>query len=65
MDANTRFDLTGKVIVVTGGNGLLGSAYCQALAEHGAHVVVADLPGAHPQQAAQELSQRTGRRALG
>ncbi len=65
MDANTRFDLTGKVIVVTGGNGLLGSAYCQALAEHGAHVVVADLPGAHPQQAAKELSQRTGRRALG
>jgi len=65
MDANTRFDLTGKVIVVTGGNGLLGSAYCQALAEHGAHVVVADLPGAHPQEAAQDLSQRTGRRALG
>ncbi|MCE2690710.1 MAG: SDR family oxidoreductase [Betaproteobacteria bacterium] len=65
MDANTRFDLTGKVIVVTGGNGLLGSAYCQALAEHGAHVVVADLPGAHPQQAAKELSQRTGRPALG
>jgi NAD(P)-dependent dehydrogenase (short-subunit alcohol dehydrogenase family) len=65
MDANTRFDLTGKVIVVTGGNGLLGSAYCQALAEHGAHVVVADLPGAHPQEAAKELSQRTGRPALG
>ena len=33
-----RFDLTGKVVVVTGGTGLLGSAYCQGLAEHGAQV---------------------------
>jgi NAD(P)-dependent dehydrogenase (short-subunit alcohol dehydrogenase family) len=62
---SSRFDLSGKVIVVTGGNGLLGSAYCQALAEHGAHVVVADLPQAGPQQAAQELAARTGAQTLG
>lgn len=43
-----RFDLTGKVVVVTGGTGLLGSAYCQGLAEHGAQVVMADLAAADP-----------------
>jgi NAD(P)-dependent dehydrogenase (short-subunit alcohol dehydrogenase family) len=43
-----RFDLTGKVVVVTGGTGLLGSAYCQGLAEHGAQIVMADLAAADP-----------------
>lgn len=43
-----RFDLSGKVVVVTGGTGLLGSAYCQGLAEHGAQVVMADLAAANP-----------------
>ena len=43
-----RFDLTGKVVVVTGGTGLLGSAYCQGLADHGAQVVMADLAAADP-----------------
>jgi len=60
-----RFDLSGKVVVVTGGNGLLGSAYCQALAEHGAQVVVADLPQAGPQRAAEALAERTGVPTLG
>lgn len=60
-----RFDLSGKVIVVTGGNGLLGSAYCQALAEHGAQVVLADLPQAGPRRAAEELAARTGVATLG
>jgi NAD(P)-dependent dehydrogenase (short-subunit alcohol dehydrogenase family) len=34
--------LLGKRVVVTGGAGLLGSAFCRAIAEHGGHVVVAD-----------------------
>lgn len=63
--SSQRFDLSGKVIVVTGGNGLLGSAYCQALAEHGAGVVVADLPQAAPQRAAEDLAARTGVATLG
>lgn len=39
----SRFDLSGRVAWVAGGAGLLGTAVCRALAEHGAHVVIADV----------------------
>lgn len=38
-----RFDLSDRVIWVPGGAGLLGTAVCRALAEHGARVVVSDV----------------------
>jgi NAD(P)-dependent dehydrogenase (short-subunit alcohol dehydrogenase family) len=38
-----KFDLTGRVAIVTGGPGLLGQEFCRTLAEAGATVVVADL----------------------
>ncbi|MFL6559093.1 MAG: SDR family NAD(P)-dependent oxidoreductase, partial [Bacillus sp. (in: firmicutes)] len=34
------FDLTGKVAVAVGGNGVLGSAMAKGLAEHGAKVAI-------------------------
>lgn len=37
------FDLTGKVALVTGGAGLIGHALCEALAEHGATVLVGEV----------------------
>jgi 2-deoxy-D-gluconate 3-dehydrogenase len=38
-----KFDLKGRVAVVTGGAGQLGKEFCRTLAEAGASVVVADL----------------------
>lgn len=37
------FDLSGRVALVTGGSGLLGSQHARALAEIGARVVIADI----------------------
>lgn len=38
-----KFDLSKKVVVVTGGSGLLGKMHCEALAEVGASVVIFDI----------------------
>ncbi len=43
MTIQEKFDLTGRVAVVTGGVGLLGAEFCRTLAEAGAAVVVVDL----------------------
>lgn len=61
----SRFDLTGKVAVVTGGTGLLGLAYCHALAKHGAHVVMADLAAADPVVKAKSVKAASGGEAVG
>lgn len=37
------FDLSGRVALITGGSGLLGSQHARALAEIGANVVIADI----------------------
>ena len=37
------FDLTGKTALVIGGTGILGSKFCEGLAEFGANVVIADI----------------------
>jgi NAD(P)-dependent dehydrogenase (short-subunit alcohol dehydrogenase family) len=58
------FDLSGKTALVTGGSGILGSAFCRALAEFGAAVAVVDIdePAAH--ELASALREETGARAL-
>ena len=41
-------DLTGQLILITGGNGALGRVITRRLTEHGAQVAVNDLPGTEP-----------------
>ena len=59
------FDLRDRVAILTGGAGLLGQQYAEALAEAGAHVVIADINGQLANQLAMQISQRTGIKALG
>jgi NAD(P)-dependent dehydrogenase (short-subunit alcohol dehydrogenase family) len=56
--------LDGKVAIVTGGAGGIGSGTCRLLAEKGAAVVVADLPVMKPGQLAEEL-RAGGHQAIG
>jgi NAD(P)-dependent dehydrogenase (short-subunit alcohol dehydrogenase family) len=56
MSATSSFDLTGRVIWVTGGAGWLGSAITRALAGHGAHVVVSATARAKADVAATALN---------
>ena len=60
-----KFDLNGKVAIVTGGVGLLGKGFCRTLGQAGASVVVADLDQL---RAAQEFAvslQAEGLQAVG
>jgi NAD(P)-dependent dehydrogenase (short-subunit alcohol dehydrogenase family) len=63
MKIQEKFDLTGRVAVVTGGVGLLGAEFCRTLAEAGAAVVVVDLD-ASASQAVTESLMKDGAQAL-
>jgi NAD(P)-dependent dehydrogenase (short-subunit alcohol dehydrogenase family) len=54
--ASSLFDLTGRVAIVTGGAGLLGSEFSRTLAEAGASVIVADLNAGAADERAQALT---------
>ncbi|HTP01954.1 MAG TPA: SDR family NAD(P)-dependent oxidoreductase, partial [Anaerolineales bacterium] len=55
MKIQEKFDLGGRVAVVTGGAGLLGAEFCKTLAEGGASVAVVDLNAAAAQKLAAAL----------
>lgn len=59
------FDLTGQVVLVTGGCGHLGSAMCRALAEAGASVVVTSRDASKAQTLAQTLPRLGSARHFG
>ncbi|NUQ85170.1 MAG: SDR family oxidoreductase [Anaerolineales bacterium] len=63
MNIQKKFDLTGRVAVVTGGAGLLGVEFCKTLAEAGAAVAVVDLNPASANGTADTLT-KNGYKAL-
>ena len=63
MTIQEKFDLTGRVAVITGGVGLLGAEFCKTLAEAGATVVVVDLNAAASKSVADTLT-NSGYKAL-
>jgi len=63
MKIQEKFDLSGRVAVVTGGVGLLGVEFCRTLAEGGAAVAVADLNVSASQTVADSLT-NSGYKAL-
>jgi NAD(P)-dependent dehydrogenase (short-subunit alcohol dehydrogenase family) len=51
----SKFALSGRTAIITGGAGLLGKEFCRTLAEAGAQVVVADLDEAAAESVAASL----------
>src|SRR5437899_765231 len=59
---NRRFDLSGRVALVTGGSKGLGKAMARGLAEAGADVLISSRTESELQQALTEILEGTGRR---
>jgi len=54
------FDLSGKVVLITGGAGLLGAEHAAAIAEAGGIPVIADVRGGDADRVARETNERYG-----
>lgn len=59
------YDFTGKVIIITGGAGAIGSAAAHLFASQGANVVIADILEADAKRVAAEVTKESGKEALG
>ncbi len=60
-----KFDLTGKVIVISGACGLIGRAFCEAVVQFGGHVVAVDIALAKPSEFASKLQLRSNIECIG
>ena len=58
------FSLANKVVVVTGGAGLLGQVFCQALVDVGADVAIVDLDLASAETVAQRINKSDEQRVI-
>lgn len=61
MDNKNLFDLTGKVIVVTGGTGVLGSSFVKAIAAAGASVAILGRNKEVAEERAAEINAKGGK----
>ena len=58
------FSLANKVVVVTGGAGLLGQVFCQALVDVGAHVAIVDLDLVSAEAAAKRINKSDAQKVV-
>lgn len=65
MDTAELFNLSGRVAIITGGCGLLGTKHAETIAEAGGSPVLVDLPTTNPEARAAQLCRKYGVRALG
>ncbi|GAB4139940.1 MAG: SDR family oxidoreductase [Bacteroidia bacterium] len=65
IDFRQKFDLSGKVVVITGACGLIGRAFCEAVAQFGGHVVAVDIEKSNPAAFADGLEERNNVKCLG
>ena len=65
VDYVEKFSLKNKVIIITGGCGLIGTAFSDACAQHGAMVVIADIPSSNPENNASILEEKYDSPMLG
>lgn len=59
------FQLDGKVVIVTGGGGLLGRQYVEAIAKQGGHAIAWDIDDNAVTSHAATVTQQTGNKSLG
>jgi NAD(P)-dependent dehydrogenase (short-subunit alcohol dehydrogenase family) len=59
------FSLSGKVVLVTGGAGLLGQVFCQAFADSEAQVAVVDIDQPAAKSLADDVSKKSGQKVSG
>ncbi|MCX6536087.1 MAG: SDR family NAD(P)-dependent oxidoreductase, partial [Actinobacteria bacterium] len=59
------FSLSGKVVLVTGGAGLLGQVFCQAFADSGAQVAVVDIDQPAAKSVAGVVTKKSGQKVSG
>lgn len=59
------YNFSGKVIIITGGAGAIGSATAEFLSSLGATVVISDLNGEKAKELAEKISTQTGNPATG
>lgn len=65
MSGSNRFDVSGKVVVITGGTKGLGRGFALGLAEAGAKIVVSSRKQELCEQVAKEVADKTGAQTLG
>ena len=65
IDFKKKFALDNKVIIITGGCGLIGCAFAEACAQYGANVVIADIKEVNPESLAKDLDVRHSRNMIG